>query len=197
MTLLLGLDAYHLLSKYDIPWVKSKRVEDEASLYSWKTPFYLKAISPSAIHKTEAKALSLIHDQSQIEKEYTRLRKIGTVLAQQKIDGIELIIGAKNDNVFGKVVVVGLGGTFVEVIKDVSFRACPITRKDAKEMLKELRGYKILKGYRGKEVNLSVVEKALVNISKLAIKEDILELDINPFIVDKNRGYAVDARIVL
>lgn len=197
MTLLLGLDAFRLLSKYDIPWVRTVKAEDESRLFSMKTPFYMKAVSPSAVHKTEKKAISLIYDESQIDKEYHRLRKIGHVIAQEKFDGIEVIVGAKNDPTFGKVVLVGVGGVFVEVVKDVAFRVAPITRKDAKDMLKELKAYKILKGYRGKGVNLELLEKILVNVGRLAVKEDISELDINPLIIDKNRGYAVDARVII
>ncbi len=196
MTLLLGIEAFHLLSKYDIPWVKTIKVDNTARLKSMKLPFYMKAISTRAVHKTEAKAIILINSRSQIEKEFSRLRKIGPVIAQEKFDGVEILIGAKTDETFGKVVVCGLGGIFVEVVKDVSFRVAPIKKKDAHEMIRELKAYKILKGYRGKGVNLDALETILVNVSKLAVKENISELDINPLIIDKNRGYAVDARIV-
>lgn len=197
MATLLGIEACHLLSKYDLPWVKTIQVDNISRLNSFKLPFYLKAISSRAIHKTESKAIVKVESKDQIEKEFNRLRKIGVVIAQENFNGIEVLIGAKNDPTFGKVVVFGLGGIFVEVLKDVSFRIAPLTQKDAREMIQEIKGYRLLKGYRGKKANLSVLETALVNMGKLAVKEDIKEVDINPFIVDKNRGYAVDTRIVL
>lgn len=196
MTTVLGLDAFRILSKYDVPWVRTVKVDVIDTVQNWKLPFYMKAISSRAVHKTEAKAVVKIQDRDHIAREYSRLRKIGIVVAQPEFKGVELLVGVKDDDVFGKVIACGLGGTFVEVIKDVSFRACPITMKDADSMLKELKGYKVLRGYRGQEVNLQEIKRTLVNVSKLAVKENIRELDINPLIVDKNKAYAVDARII-
>jgi len=119
-------------------------------------------------------------------------------LYQDYASGEEVILGAKMDDAFGPVVLFGMGGVFVELMKDVSFRVAPITRKDAREMIKEIKGYPLLTGFRGaKPVNLKVLEESLVNLSSLAYAERIKELDINPFIVNSVSGRAVDIRIVI
>ena len=109
-----------------------------------------------------------------------------------------VIIGGKRDPQFGPIVMFGLGGVFVEVMKDVSFRACPITRKDAMDMMQEIKGYQILKGYRGKSYDLNSLVNVLMKVCKLLMEnQKIQELDINPVFVLKKGAVAVDARIVL
>jgi acyl-CoA synthetase (NDP forming) len=109
--------------------------------------------------------------------------------------GVEVIIGVFEDEQFGKAIMFGLGGVFVEIYKDVSFRILPITEKDAEEMIREVKGYRILDGYRGFKADVESLIRLIVRISEIAERERIKEMDLNPVFVYE-KGYAVaDARI--
>jgi acyl-CoA synthetase (NDP forming) len=110
----------------------------------------------------------------------------------------EIIIGGKKDPQFGQTIAFGLGGVFVEVFEDISFRVVPIENHDAESMMKETKGYKILSGHRGKTYDIKSVEEVLMKTSKLLEEnEGIAELDINPLMVLKKGALAVDGRIIL
>jgi acetyl-CoA synthetase (ADP-forming) len=113
--------------------------------------------------------------------------------------GTEVIVGSSKDPQFGPVIMFGLGGIFVELLKDVSFRIIPIERKDALEMIKEIKGYPLLLGYRGKEpANISALVEIILKISKLVEENPhIKELELNPIFVYRERAVGVDARIIL
>jgi acyl-CoA synthetase (NDP forming) len=113
--------------------------------------------------------------------------------------GIEVIIGVSQDPQFGPVIMFGLGGVLVEVLKDVSFRIVPVTRRDAQEMIKEIKGYPILEGYRGQEpASISALEELIVKVSQFIEQNpQIKELDLNPIFAYKDKAIAVDARIIL
>ena len=195
MKTLLGTAALKLLKKYRLPVVKSKMINNVNKL---KVPCVLKAISPDIVHKTEKNAVQIIHCEKDLSKAYDYLSKLGKVMYQPLVDGRELIIGIKNDKTFGPVLMFGLGGIYTEVFKDISFRVCPIEDKDAEEMISEIKSSKALGKFRGKPaIKFNLLKKTLVRVSKLAMKEQIEELDINPFIINNKKGYAVDARIVL
>ena len=114
--------------------------------------------------------------------------------------GVELIVGIQNDSQFGPVIMVGLGGIMTEVMKDVAFRMLPITTSDAKSMINELKGSKLLKGFRGSApIDLNMVAKMLVQIGKLGTDnaDYINSIDFNPVIVYPKSHYVVDAKIIL
>ena len=113
--------------------------------------------------------------------------------------GIEVIIGMSKDPQFGPVLMFGLGGILVEVLKDVSFRIVPLVRRDASEMIRELKGYPILEGYRGQEpANIEVLENLLLKVSDFVdVRSEIKEMDINPIFAYSDGALAVDARIIL
>jgi len=113
--------------------------------------------------------------------------------------GIELGIGAKRDIQFGPVIMFGLGGIFIEVMKDVSFRIAPFSRREALSMIKEIKGYPLLKGFRGGfSVKLEKLEKILVGLSSLMIENPaIQEMDLNPVIAQGTRVEAVDVKIIV
>ena len=112
--------------------------------------------------------------------------------------GKEIIVGMTRDPQFGSVLMFGLGGVFVEVLKDVSFRIAPIGKEEAEEMIEEIKASKILKGIRGeKPVNTEKLVDILVKVSKLAENKKILEVDLNPVIVNETSAIIVDARIML
>jgi acyl-CoA synthetase (NDP forming) len=111
------------------------------------------------------------------------LKRLGGVMLQEQVSGVELILGVKKDPVFNHVLLLGLGGVLVELIKDVSLRVCPVTKSEAESMIRELKTYPLLTGYRGKKgINLDLLARLLVDLSKTAIKNDIKALDINPLI---------------
>jgi acetyl-CoA synthetase (ADP-forming) len=113
--------------------------------------------------------------------------------------GIEVIIGMNKDQQFGPVLMFGLGGILVEVLKDVSFRIVPLTKRDAREMIKEIKGYPILEGYRGHEpANIKILEDILLKVSEFVENQpEIKELDINPIFAYRDSALALDARIIL
>jgi acyl-CoA synthetase (NDP forming) len=113
--------------------------------------------------------------------------------------GIELIIGMNRDPQFGPVIMFGLGGILVELFKDVSFRLVPLSRRDASEMVREIKGLPLLQGYRGREpVDLAVVEDLILQISDFVQNNpQVKEIDLNPVLAYQHSLLAVDARIVM
>jgi len=155
---------------------------------------------PFQTHKTDiGGVLTNIHnvtDLKHLSKEMvSNLEKQGVyfdgLVVQSQIDGIEVIAGLKEDAVFGKVILFGSGGVLAELIKDVSFRVCPITEKDAEEMINETKAKVLLGGFRGKSANVAKLKKFLVKLSHL----DVKEIDLNPLIVNNEGCWIVDARI--
>ncbi len=194
MKTLLGEKAFELLKKYGIPVVEYKYVYDAEQASKLKVPCVLKV--PSVSHKTEKGAVVVVHNKENMVDAWRKLSRQGRVMWQPFREGREVIIGLEKDPTFGRVVMVGMGGIFTESFKDVSFRAAPIATKDAVKMISELKGYEVLAGTRGqKSVSFRLLKKVLASVSKM--KENIEELDINPFIIDQKSGCVVDARIVL
>jgi len=177
-------------------------------------PLAMKIDSPDILHKTEAKAIRLnIFNEAEMVRAYEEIienakaydpnAKLNGILIQEMIpEGIEVIIGVKNDPQFGPVVLFGLGGIFVEILKDVSLRMAPIDQDEAVSMIKEVRGYRLLTGARGnKEADIDALANTLVKISQMAIALEgrLQELDLNPVIVlPKGQGAKVaDALAIL
>lgn len=170
-------------------------------------PVVLKLISEKIIHKTEFKAVSIVKNEEEMGREFDRLLesarkkrlKVDGILVQEFFKGKEVIIGLKKDDSFEHVIMVGIGGIYAELLRDVSFRVCPITMEEADDMINELKLKKILEGIRGEaRVNLKLLKSILVRVSKIPEKNNnIKEMDINPFIINANEGKLVDARIVL
>ena len=201
----------NLLKKYRIPVVRHSLVkkEEQAVAYAKKIgyPVVLKLSSPDIIHKTDAKAVLVgIKDEKELRKGFQKLlaiakkkrAKVDGILVQDFAEGHEIIIGSSRDPQFGPTILFGLGGIFVEVLKDVTFRVIPIDRKDAKEMIKEIKGYKILAGVRGeKGIDFKALEDCLLKVSKMvwSEKKPIKELDINPLFANDKGCVATDVRI--
>lgn len=155
---------------------------------------------PSQAHKTEVGGvLTNIHNVTDLKNlsknMVSHLEKQGVyfdgLVVQKQVKGVEVIAGLKEDVVFGKVILFGSGGVLAELIKDVSFRVCPITEKDAEEMINETKAKKMLNGFRGVFANIDKLKKFLVKLSHL----DVKEIDLNPLIVNKEGCWIVDARI--
>jgi len=163
-------------------------------------PLVLKIVSSKQIHKTEVKGVQVVHEQDELEKAFRRLKKKSSeILVQDFVKGTELIIGLKKDASFGHVVMFGVGGVFVELLKDVSFRVCPVSEKDVDSMINDLRAKELLFGFRDKKpVNLSLLKKIIIRVSKIPEKyPGLKELDINPLIINNKKAFVVDARLEL
>lgn len=169
-------------------------------------PVALKLISKEIVHKTDVGGVKLnIPDEKQLAAAYSEIAaavpkaKLDGILVQKMAPaGVELLVGGKQDVQFGPVLAFGLGGIFVEIFKDVSLRICPIEKSDAREMIREIKGYPILAGARNtKPVDEGALVDLLVSMSKLMMENKVTELDLNP-VMAYNKGYlAVDVRIMV
>lgn len=205
-----------IMKKFRIPFVKQflTKTEEHAVLHAKKIgfPVVLKISSPDIIHKTDVGGVAIdIGNEEELRDAYRKMirnvrrkrprAKIGGVIVQEMVprDSRELIIGGRRDPQFGPVIMFGLGGVWVEALKDVSFRLIPIDRNDAKNMIKEIRGHSVLQGMRGqKPVNFRLLEDCLLKVSRMVWKDKkIQELDINPLFINDKKAIAVDARIVV
>jgi len=169
-----------------------------------KTGVAVKAVSRKILHKTELGAVVTgIFSSHHLKKEMDRLLELEgceNVLVEQMINGIELIIGAKNDYQFGPVVVFGIGGTSVEIYNDTAIRMAPVTEKDVCSMIDSIKAKAILHGYRGKPgVNMDVLTRMIVDFSLLIMdfQDDMESVDLNPVICTADKCIIADARIIL
>jgi acyl-CoA synthetase (NDP forming) len=163
-------------------------------------PLALKAASPDVLHKTEHGAVLLnIENEAMLIKAFQRIKTGPYLIQRMALSGCEMIIGGRNDPEFGPVILCGSGGIFVEVYNDVAIRVAPIDEEMARQMIEELKGAIILKGFRGQEpYDVEGFVQALVNISRLLTEHpEIKSLDINPFILftEGKGGIVVDARL--
>ena len=209
-------EALKLAAKYRIPLAKTilAKSERQAVLAAKKLkyPVALKIASPDIVHKVDSGGVILgIKDEPSLKEGFQKIlasvkksnpsAKIDGILVQQFVpnDGTELIIGSKTDPQFGPVIMFGLGGIFVEVMKDVAFRLAPVERKDVQDMMAETKGYKILQGVRGKKpANLKAIEDLLLAVSKMVwTNKRVKELDLNPVFADEKKAIAVDLRVMV
>jgi len=177
--------------------------KDELLVFAEKVgyPVVAKVVGP--VHKSDVGGVALnIRTAEHLALEYDRMMKIDGatgVMVQKMLKGTELFIGAKYEERFGHVVLCGLGGIFVEVLKDVSSGLAPLSYAEAYSMIQSLRGYKILKGTRGqKGINEQKYAEIIVRLSTLLrFATEIKEMDLNPLLADENGVVAVDARILI
>ena len=207
-------EAKALLKKYGIPLPEEGVAENKEEAVSIAEnlgyPVVLKILSPDILHKTDAGGVLLdIKSRAEMERGYREvLRKAKTYKGNARIEGVlvqrqvpkgrEVIVGTLRDKQFGSVVMFGLGGIFVEVLKDVSFRIAPIDKSEALKMVREIKGYPVLKGVRGDPpADTRAVASVIAAASRIAHeRENILEMDINPLIIYPKGGLAVDVRII-
>lgn len=178
---------------------KEKEVFSKAKKLGF--PVVLKILSRKFIHKTEKGAVKVdIRGEKELKKAFSELKEIKAdgFLIQKFIPGDWFLVGLKKDPSFGHVVAFGMGGIYTEVLKDVSFRVCPLSVKDVNSMLEETKAFQILSGVRGKKYDMNAVKKLLLKVSQLPKKHpNIVELDINPLVVNSKQAVIVDARVVL
>lgn len=195
-----------LIRKYDIPTTRFKTIvaEEDLSKISVDYPAVIKVCSSTILHKTDVNGVVLnIRDEEELKRAFASLRERfpgeKILLENMERGGLELIMGIINDDSFGLSIMVGLGGVFTEVLKDVSFRVIPITRYDAETMLDELKGSKLLENFRGMKVDKNLAIDILLQLSKLGqdFGEHLSQMDLNPVIIREDDAVVVDAKMVL
>jgi len=195
-----------VLKAYNIPTTKYKVVTQESELekIGLKFPVALKVCSNKILHKTDVGGVKLnIKDMDELKKNFKEFRskfpKENLLVDQMKEKGAEIIVGLVQDSTFGLSIMVGIGGIFTELYKDVSFRIVPIDRYDAEQMIEELKGKKLLEGFRNIKANKQLVIDLLLKISKLGAELDghIDQMDLNPVFVYENDLCVVDAKMIL
>ena len=209
------VEAKNVLKKAGIPVIEARlaKTKKEAIAISKEVgfPVVLKIISPDIIHKSDAGGVKLgLESVSKVGSAFSEMMASikknipgagieGVSIQKMATSGVELIIGMNKDLQFGPVIMFGLGGILVEVLKDVSFRLVPVSKLDAAEMVSEIKGHALLEGYRGqKPVDIASLENLIVKVSEFIEKNpDIEELDLNPLFADGKDIVAADARIVL
>jgi acyl-CoA synthetase (NDP forming) len=211
----LEVEAKAICVEYHIPVTTFKlaKNKEEATEFAEQIgfPVVLKIVSPDIIHKSDAGGVKVnLKNTAEVRnaykkilenaKKYDSVAKIVGVLVQEMApQSTEVIVGAIKDPQFGQTLMFGLGGIFVEILKDVTFRVAPITREDAYEMIKKIKAYPLLTGYRKTPpADLDTIINVLLNASKLVMDyPEIKELDLNPIMAYETGAKTVDARIIL
>ena len=182
--------------------------EDEAAEMAHRVgyPVVLKIASPDVVHKSDSGGVRLnLRHPEEVRKAYREIlgayrfqHVIGVSVQRMAAPGLEAIIGVTRDPNFGPVLMFGLGGIFVEVLKDVTFRVLPVTERDVEEMIREIKGYPLLKGHRGKSADLESLQRLLLQVSALVTTfPEIRELDLNPVFLYEKGCTVVDARMFI
>ena len=203
-------ESKEILASYQIPVSKEIVVDNAESLMKAVQeigyPLVLKGCSSEISHKTEKGLIRLdIRNDNEAKEAFEEIiRRMGdakgSVLVQEMVKGQrELVIGLTRDPQFGPCVMFGLGGIFTEILKDISFRLAPLEKKDALDMMQDIKGHKILDAIRGMEAaDKDMLVDILINVGKIGLEnEAVKEIDINPVILSGSRPVAVDALIVL
>jgi len=193
--------------------IKLATGKDEAIAAARKLgfPAVLKIVSPDILHKSDIGGVKLnLNSEDEVGRAYDEIMAAAKKHAPKaKVEGVsvqpmarpatEVIIGMNKDQQFGPVLMFGLGGILVEVLKDVSFRIVPLAKRDAREMIREIKAYPVLEGYRGQEpADVETLENLLLKVSDFVEKHpDIKEMDLNPIFAYRDGATAVDARIIL
>lgn len=216
-TILTEVESKKILSLLDllVPSIEIAKNEEEAIKISKNIgfPVVLKIVSPEITHKSDAGCVKVnLKDEYEVSeaflqimlnaKNYNPNAQLQGVSVQPNVEkGTEIIVGMNRDEVFGPVLLFGLGGIFVEVVKDVSLRVLPLDSYEIEKMIKEIKGYPLLAGYRGEKVkDIEAIKEIIEKIAFLSEEfPEIKEIDLNPvFVYDEGKGASVvDARIIL
>lgn len=205
--------AYRILEEYGVPvapWELSTSPNSAvAAAKRIGMPVVMKVISPQILHKTEFGAVKVgLSSSKEVEGAYRELMELALahenvevdgILVSKMLKGLEMIVGSTTDPQFGPLLMFGLGGIYVEVFKDVSYRIAPLGEIDVNEMLAELKGSKLIKGFRGMEgVDVEGLKRVLISISTLLTDlPEIKEMDLNPIFGNSQEVRVADARMIL
>lgn len=214
-TVLTEIEAKKILAESGIPCTATRLAKSKAEAVKIGEaigyPVVLKVSSVDITHKSDAGGVKVnLKDKAAVEKAFEDIMASarakfpnavieGVSVQKMAKPGLEIIIGVSKDPSFGPVMMFGLGGILVEVLKDVSFRIIPIEKQDASEMIGEIQGKKLLDGYRGQDpVDKACIEEMLLALSDFVNKTpEIAEIDMNPIFTYKDGAAVVDARIIL
>ncbi len=214
-TKLLEHEAFEVAKYYGIPTPNAVLVKTPEEAYKYADeigyPLAAKIVSPDITHKSDVGGVKLFIKNKEeaykavedilttVPQKAPGARITGVIIYKMAPPGVEVIVGGLRDGVFGPIVMFGLGGIFVEVMKDVSFRIYPISTEDALEMIDEIKSAKILNGYRGQPpVDKQALADIIVKTAKLlAENEEIESIDLNPVLAYPQGAMAVDVRIIL
>ncbi len=194
-----------------LPVLATSKNQTIAVAHKMGYPVVMKIVSPQITHKSDIggvklnlknkKQVGTAYDEimESVRKKASKVRIDGVSIQKMAASGLELVMGMTRDPQFGPMMMFGLGGTSVEVLGDVAFRMTPLTRQDAKEMIRQIKGYRLLEGYRGQPpVDIPYIEEMLMKLSAFIEENpEIKEMDINPILAYKKSTVAVDARIIL
>ncbi len=214
---LLEHEAYRLLESYGLPVPKyglARSPEEAVEIANHiGYPVVLKVVSPDIIHKSDVGGVVVnVRSEEEVLEAYTRIvenvkkrapdaRLYGILVQQMVPEGVEVIVGGTRDPIFGPVVMFGLGGIFVELLKDVSFRVVPLTEDDVDEMMREIKGYAVLKGFRGSPPrDLAALKRIVLGVARIMEElEEVREIDLNPIMsYPEGQGAAIaDARVIV
>ncbi|MDY6853114.1 MAG: acetate--CoA ligase family protein [Thermodesulfobacteriota bacterium] len=201
-------EAKDLLKRYGLStstfkWVKSLN-EAAATSKDIGFPLVMKIVSPDILHKTEVNGVVVgIRNTEELTSSFERLSALkgfAGVIIEKMEKGVELIIGSKEDPQFGTIVLIGIGGTSVEIYKDVAIRMAPVTNKDVVKALNSLKGYKLLQGYRGqKKANINNLSDLIANFSNMVyeLRDYVESADLNPVFCNEKKAVIADARFIL
>jgi hypothetical protein len=179
---------------------------DEAIRFAGKIgyPVAAKVVSPQVLHKSDVGGVVVdIDSDEKLREAFHRLSQItgfAGMLVEEMVSGIELIAGAKIDYQFGPVILLGVGGTGVEVYRDVTMRMAPLKPEDVTSMVRALKAHQLLEGYRGSEpISMTELTRTMVAFSDLVMNlEELIEsIDLNPLLCTADRCVVADARIML
>jgi len=212
---LLETEAKTVCMEYGIPVTTFKLAKNGAEAVKFAEeigyPVVLKIVSPDVIHKSDVGGVIVgLKNAKEVENAYKQILEnvkkhkadakiVGVLVQEMAPSSTEVIVGAVKDPQFGPAIMFGLGGIFVEVLKDVTFRVAPITEDEAHEMISEVKAFPLLKGYRNiPPADIDAIVKILLNTSRLIMEhQEIKELDLNPIMVYEKGAKTVDARIIL
>ncbi|HDH82030.1 MAG TPA: acetyl-CoA synthetase [Thermoplasmatales archaeon] len=193
-----------LLRDYGIPTTDFVVIESDNDLESIELefPVALKVCSPDILHKTDVGGVELnIMDEEELKREFSEFKKKFPgerfIIEKMESQGIEMIAGLVNDASFGMSIMVGMGGIFAEMYKDVSFRLVPIKRKDAEEMIDDLKAGELFKGFRGIELDRKAMVELLLKLSQIGTDfPSISQMDLNPVFVYSSGLKVIDAKMI-
>lgn len=201
------VDDFKVLEKHGFKLISYQlaKTENEAVKIAKKLkfPVAIKVVSDKISHKTDYGGVKVdIRSEQSLRIAYQEMMRNtrrfgvdGILIQKMARKGVELIVGGKKDPQFGYLVVLGFGGVYVEVFRDITARICPITKKDIREMVYELKSHPILLGMRGKKaIHLKSLEELLLRTCVFMEQEDIKEMDLNPVIFDSNGCDIIDVR---
>lgn len=212
---LLEHEAFEVIRAYGIPAPETglAKTPEEAAELADKIgyPVVLKIVSPDISHKSDVGGVILnVNSKEEAVEAFNKIQEnvktkapgariVGILVQKMAPKGLEVIIGGLRDNIFGPVVMFGIGGIFVEVLRDVSFRIAPLSEEDAIEMMKEIKASKLLEGYRGQPpVDKKSLAKIILGVARLLEENPEMEsIDLNPVMAYPDKAIVVDARVIL